>query len=685
MSAREPVRIEIQALRAIAVLTVVVCHYWPAALPGGYVGVDVFFVISGFLISSHLLREIDRTGTVSLPAFWARRARRILPAAFLTLGVCVLGTVVLAGLEQWRPFLSEVRAGTAYVENWHLAGAASDYFAADDAATPVRHFWSLSAEEQFYLVWPVLMVLAVAPWRGRRRLTHRALAVVLGTVTLVSLAFSVRFTALDPAAAYYVTPTRAWEFGAGGLLALAPAGALRPAAAALLSWAGLAAIAAAAVAFGSRTSFPGTAAVLPVAGTLAAIRAGAPAPRWAPTALMRPAPVQFTGDVSYSVYLWHWPLLVFAPLALGHAPSAAVKLVLVALTLLAAWVTKVTVEDPFRTRSVFTRRRPRATYAFVAAVSAGLMLATGAAMAHEQSRLDAARATTRAVLADKPACFGAAARDPQRTCTPPKPAWRVVPSPLEAQKLSNGPCEVAGRLSGQKICAVGAPADAAAATVVLVGDSHTTHWRAGLDVLGRARGWRVLQLAHQGCQFSLATKIMSEPRFSSCIRWKHRVLQWLRAHPRVHLVIQSQLSWGSGVVPTKGRSGWDTAVAGYMGMYRALPASVRHLVVIRDNPRAYTGTLGCVQRAIERRRDPARACAIGRRAAVARDPAATAARRMRSGRFRTVDLTRFFCSARRCFPVVGGALVHQDETHMTAIFDETLGPFLGRAIADVQG
>jgi hypothetical protein len=313
------------------------------------------------------------------------------------------------------------------------------------------------------------------------------------------------------------------------------------------------------------------------------------------------------------------------------------------------------------------------------------MLATGAAIAHEQSRVDAARATTRAVLADRPDCFGAAARDPKRPCTPPAPAWRVVPSPLEVQKLSNGPCEVAGRLGGQKICAVGAPAAEATATVVLVGDSHTTHWRAGLDVVGRARGWRVLQLAHQGCQFSLATKILDEPRFSSCIRWKRRVLAWLRAHPQVHLVIQSQLSWGSGVIPTGGRSGWDTAVAGYAGMDRALPASVRHLVVIRDNPRAYTETLGCVQRAIERRRDPARACAITRRAALARDPAAAAARRLRSDRFRVVDLTRFSCGARRCLPVVGGVLVHQDETHMTAIFSETLGPFLGRALADLEG
>src|SRR3954451_1728218 len=231
--ARADVRPEIQGLRAVAVAVVVVCHFWPAALPGGFVGVDVFFAISGFLITSHLLREVARTGRVSLAAFWARRARRILPAALLVLALCALATLAFVPEVHRQQFFAEIRASTFYVQNWELAHSAVDYFAAGDGPSPVQHFWSLSAEEQFYLVWPVL-ILGAAALGGRRRIFT-----ALAAVTVAGLAYSIHKAAADPAAAYFVTPTRAWEFAAGGLLAFAPASRARP----LVCVAGLASIA----------------------------------------------------------------------------------------------------------------------------------------------------------------------------------------------------------------------------------------------------------------------------------------------------------------------------------------------------------------------------------------------------------------------------------------------------------
>ncbi len=164
---RTEVRPEIQALRAIAVATVVIFHLRPKLLTGGYIGVDVFFAISGFLITSHLLREVDRTGAVGLAGFWARRARRILPAALLVLMVVALVTIISTPLTYWTQYFEEIRASTLYVENWWLAHQAINYLAADQAPSPVQHFWSLSAEEQFYLVWPMLILFAAVVARAR--------------------------------------------------------------------------------------------------------------------------------------------------------------------------------------------------------------------------------------------------------------------------------------------------------------------------------------------------------------------------------------------------------------------------------------------------------------------------------------------------------------------------------------
>ena len=210
MSAGHSRREEIQALRAVAVLLVVLFHLWPDAVPGGFVGVDVFFAISGFLITGLLLRDVQVLGTVSLPAFWARRARRLLPAPLLVVLVCAAATVAFVPLTAWDQFFTEFRASTAYVQNWHLASASVDYFAANDAPSPVRHFWSLSAEEQFYLVWPLLMVVGVLIARRTGGARRGAITLVLGIATLLSLVCSIVLTASDPSVAYYATPTRAW-------------------------------------------------------------------------------------------------------------------------------------------------------------------------------------------------------------------------------------------------------------------------------------------------------------------------------------------------------------------------------------------------------------------------------------------------------------------------------------------
>lgn len=342
-------RPEIQALRAVAIGCVVAYHFWPAVLPAGFVGVDVFFVVSGFLITGLLLRDAERFGRIRLGDFYVRRARRILPAAIVVLSASALATLLVVPRVDWRPFLQQILSSTLYVQNWHLARDSQIPKRAELESTPVQHFWSLSVEEQFYLVWPLLIILAL--WLAARY-GHRRLLVVaiLGASTIASFVHGVVLTEQDHNLGYFSTFARAWEFGVGGLLALAPqiVGERLRRTRALAMWAGLAAVAVAARTFTDAELFPGWIALLPVLGTAAVIWAGMPRAAFslAPVAALRP--VQWFGDISYSLYLWHWPIIMFTPYLTGQPSQAPVMALLLVLSIAVADASKRWIEDPFR-------------------------------------------------------------------------------------------------------------------------------------------------------------------------------------------------------------------------------------------------------------------------------------------------------------------------------------------------
>ncbi|HWH93944.1 MAG TPA: acyltransferase family protein [Baekduia sp.] len=678
-------RPEIQALRALAVALVIAAHIWPDLVPGGYVGVDVFFAVSGFLITSLLVEEVVSTGRIALTAFWARRARRILPAALVTLLACAIGTMVLVPTHRWDAFLTEVATSAAYVENWQLAHAAVDYFAKADGVSPVQHYWSLSVEEQFYLVWPLLLLGAVALTRGRSpRVRIGALGAAMALLTAASLCWSIRHTQADPEAAYFVTPTRAWEFGAGGVLALLPQLGRSPALLrAALSWLGLGAIVVAAFAYGPTTIFPGSAALLPVLGALAVIRAGAPEHRLAPTRLLSLRPVQRAGDLSYSLYLWHWPLLILLPYAV-HLPDGARQAVVLEATVGLAWLSKRYVEDPVRTASGLLRK-PARTLA-LAGVATLLVLAVPAAGAlHVRQQLHHDEQTTRQLVASHPRCFGAAARPPAGggvPCANPQLAGKVVPTPVEASNSPNTPCRVVERLGRVRACAFGRPAAGATATVAVVGDSHASHWRAAFDDVARRRGWHGLSVTHTGCPFSRAIAALPEPARTRCVQWNRDTLRWFARHPEIHRVFVANHTGGA-IVGHRGADRFAAQVRGYRRVWAALPDTVKQVVVLRDTPRMRSATLDCVQRAMDAGRPPGRTCAIPRALALEPDPAVAAAAQgagAGSPEVRTIDLTDTICDRRSCYPVVGGALTFKDVDHLTTVFAATLGPYLQAAI-----
>ena len=448
----------IQGLRAIAVILVVLYHFWPGRLSGGYIGVDVFFVISGFLITGQLSRELDRTGRIALPGFWAKRARRLLPASLIVLAFSAIATLVILPLSSLIDSLREILASAFYVENWSLAAGSVNYLASHDA-TIAQHYWSLSVEEQFYLVWPLLLLGAT--WLGARFFSRRRwlpMIAVVVIVTVASLAISILYTHSNPAEAFFVTFTRAWEFGVGGILALVPR--LRPVRAWLsdiLGYGGIVLIVVCAFRYNQDTPFPGTAAILPVLGAAAIIVSERSKHWWDVGSVLGGPPQRFIGDISYSVYLWHWPLIIIAPYIPGWGLEGWNRVVLFIGSFVLGWLTKRFIEDPARQWRFLTGRRPRVTFGLTVGGMAVVALLAGVVFGVQSPKYEAAAAELKSISANPPACFGALAGP---DCVNPALAKSVIPDAGfgNADKPGHDDCFVQLNESHLKTCHFGSSA-----------------------------------------------------------------------------------------------------------------------------------------------------------------------------------------------------------------------------------
>lgn len=643
---------EIQGLRAIAILAVVLYHVHAPGFAGGFAGVDVFFVISGFLICGALMRELRDTGQVSVLRFWARRARRLLPNALLMIGTVILAAQWLIPAYRRSSLYWDAFTASINVANYHFAAAAVDYFHRDSPDSPLLHFWSLNIEEQFYAVWPLILWLLGLSLSRR---AYRVVPVVLIAIALGSFGYSLWLLTYDQPLAYFHGASRAWELAAGGLLVLVQPHLLRGPRwiASILGGIGLIGVLGAICWYGDAMTYPGYAALLPTLGAamvIAATQAGA-----GPVALSRllsVPPLQWFGKLSYSLYLWHWPVLMFAAILFPEVSFAPV--LGVAMSVLLAWVTFNWVEEPVH-RGRLLAFGPANTLA-IALASVGAISIASLALANNLN-VSGSRAT---------------AADLSTT-------ERLRHAASEAGTNDTQHCHLDPKETAQPPCIFGAIHSANRA--VLFGDSHASQWFAPLDLAAKTAGWRLDAWTKSSCP-SVEMPMYFVPKkvdFTECSVWRADVLNKLTGPDKPDLVFLSNLVDYTGWVrdPSGGaelsreavRARWSL---GFASVLRRLMDAGLQVVVIRDTPQAYRDFADCLAA------HGGSACSRPRAAAVS-EPSPDVEVALTFDGVMVVDLTDRICNQTLCPVERDGLIVYRDRHHLTPSFAATLADGFERA------
>ncbi|MGH3468118.1 MAG: acyltransferase family protein [Thermocrispum sp.] len=669
-------RPDVEGLRAVAVGLVLLYHAGLPFVPGGFVGVDVFFVISGFLITGLLVKELQRTGTVSLAGFYARRAKRLLPAAAVVLATTAALTFLFLPRIRWSEIGGDIMAAALYFVNWRLADRSVDYLAEDSEASPVQHFWSLAVEEQFYFVWPLLLLLAAWWARRKGRSLGTELWIGLAIIAVPSLAYSIFKTSAEPAVSFFITTTRMWELaiGAAVALGLTTLARLPRTIAIVLGWSGLVAIVASALVYSTSSAWPGYAALLPALGTAAVIAAGSAAGPAGPVAILGTGAFQWVGGLSYSLYLWHWPMIVAASAYWGDL-SPKRGLAVVVLSVLPAWLTLKFVENPVRFSST-TFRLPRASLRLGAVLTVTGVLA-GLALVGVTAKLtsgDLANARGALVLGSNPAAY-----------RPVDQSEGITPDPLLATEdvpyAYDRGCQVEEDAAEPVSCDFGDLGSET--TLALVGDSKALQWISALDAIGEERGWRIRTFTKSACSFTSATVTsVGGGVYTSCTAWNDAVVEKLLADPPTAVLTSAGREKALND-PTDLKAGQsvDAMIAGLSDRWRRLTEAGIPVGVLRDNP-APPDEYRPVYECVDEHQDELTACTFPRTEAEhlgGGDAQLAAARGMTD--VELIDLNDYLCPGDQCPPVIGNVLVYRQGSHLTRTYVDTLAPRLEEQLA----
>jgi peptidoglycan/LPS O-acetylase OafA/YrhL len=702
-------RRDIEGLRALAVGFVILFHAKFLGLTGGFIGVDVFFVVSGFLITSLLINEHSSVGEISLKNFYARRARRLLPASALVIALTALASRIWLEPLRLKDIGTDAVASGGFFANILFGVRSTDYLQAGQPPSPFQHFWSLSVEEQFYIVWPALLMLLL--WKSRDRHTRAIVAVSI--LSVASLALCIWQTTQSQPWAFFGLHTRAWELGIGALVALCwkYVEQLPTNFRAVIGWLGLFAIVVSGLTITEKMAFPGKLALLPVVATALVLMAGQHA-HWGPQRILSLQPLQWIGARSYSIYLWHWPVLIIAESHAERALTVTERLIAIAASVIAASLSHHFLENPVR-HSVSLQAKPRlalmvGAVLIVLSVGVGFVLRTSSVALSTDVIADAPVAiasTTTSTTAPVVSTDSTVA--PVETTTSlvtipegPPPSIVNPTAPIDAviagaltdevpanlqpslrgasgdkPEIYDNGCHVNLISIEPKICEYGDTTSDF--TVALYGDSHAAQWFPALNQIAIDHQWRLIILTKMGCTAIdlITANSLVGPTYPGCRPWREKVLErFVAENVRVVLITNSNRLTD----PSTGQPFADSIVkAGYATLIPQLQSMGINPVVITDTPYPGTDVPICLSKAIKN----VGSCAVTRDKGIRANRQQTSIDVAVENNAQYLDVSHWVCTIDTCPVITGNILMYRDSHHLTTTYVQFLTPLIDAAIS----
>ncbi|WP_433451935.1 acyltransferase family protein [Streptomyces sp. CA-142005] len=648
-------RPDIQGLRAVAIMMVVTMHCGIIDIHGG---VDVSFVLSGFLIGSQLLAEIDKTGKVSLSKFWARRMRRLAPG----MAVVVITTATVAWLYasplRFRDTMRDGLSAALSFMNWRLVETGTDYFANDGTQSPYQHFWSLGIEEQFYVAAPIVLVVTV--WLSRRLFRNRALVALFLTALIGgSLYLSVKETAENQPLAYFGTQTRIWELASGILLALgAPLlSRMNQGLATVISWLGLATTIGTALLITKETPLPGYAVAGPVLGACLIIAGGCANPRLGVETILHNPVTNYVGNVSYGWYLWHWPILILWPDVVGRDITYSDRFRVLSLSFILAVLMYYVVELRFRNNAQLVATPWKGIFAGGTA-TAGAAAATACAMfiplnlATSASAADGDAGGYAGEASVKKAVLQKELSATAQSALPGSPKDMTHYGCIDNTDVK--------KFVMRENCVIGDKQGKS--SIVVIGDSHAWQWGDAFDALGKSLHVKVVTMAKGGCSpevYAIKNPELNR-EYSECDSWRTSAFKSIRDLKPDVIVVTSRIRR-------------EVTESGAEQAFKVFEASGAELVYITDTPQPGRNVPDCLATHIH---DVSACNPTEDKAVEYRDLRAVEQKVAERHGAQVLDALPAFCADNVCPTVIAGQIVYFDASHMTAGYAKSLVPFL---------